>query len=42
LILRGVVIFVEGKVGWWIDFPVGAGVDLGAKRESWILDIFEK
>ena len=38
----GGVIFVDAGVGWWIDFPVEAGAGLGAKRESWILDIFEK
>jgi hypothetical protein len=36
------VIFVGAGVGWWIDFPGEVGVDLRAKRESWILDIFEK
>lgn len=38
----GGVIFVGARVEWWIDFPVEAGAGLQAKRESWILDIFEK
>jgi len=38
----GGVIFVDAGVGWWIDFPVEAGIDLRAKRGSWILDISEK
>jgi hypothetical protein len=38
----GGVIFVGARVGWWIDFPVEAGIDLRAKKRSWNLDIFEK
>jgi hypothetical protein len=38
----GGVIFADARVGWWIDFPVEAGIDLRGKRRLWILAISEK
>lgn len=38
----GGVIFVDARVGWWIDFPVEAGIDLRGKRGLWIMGICEK
>jgi hypothetical protein len=36
------VLFGDARVGGWIDFPFEAGIDLRAKRGSWITDISEK